>query len=422
MKKLVTVLFFYVLLFSTSIAIDNSSYYGDGVSVTFNDIRNTLPSLYRNTPVICVNTSTGAKAYFFNVEMYIDKGYLVYGEPSSVTDLGYTNSFKQTDKGYFYSMGVSGTRGEYRYLGLSINGTVYTNVSFPEDTVPGEHTYRVVKYSSLPDYLKERYGIPKEGNAYFESIRQLIDSPDSPAWNFRHTYSNGSSVTVYKKFEESNMVGNGVYPSLFEYARITGWGSGGGSLVLYYRSVNDSSVYRYATFTGSITPRWEKVFHGLDCYIYDHEPQYKMGKEEDSLTFTYKVRGDFKDNYSELSTVMKKYTYTRDDIVSYSLYSDGVFRNVKNMVYNNTNVVFSSSNILVQLNRENLTVGYNTVKLRAEAKVNLNGYIYTTSTEKDIIVFVEPKSTPSPTPTNTPEPTPTSTPFDTPFPAVKRRW
>ena len=75
--------------------MDDPSVYGDGVSVTFNDIRNTLPHLYRNTPVIYVNTKSGTKSYSFNVECILTRVFL-FMESASCVDLGYSNSFKQT--------------------------------------------------------------------------------------------------------------------------------------------------------------------------------------------------------------------------------------------------------------------------------------------------------------------------------------
>jgi hypothetical protein len=376
--------------------------------------------MYRNVPVIYVNTESGTKPYYFNVEMYIDKGFLVYGDPASCVELGYSNSFKQTPNGYFYSSG--GIRGEYRYLGLSINGTVYTNIAFPEDTVPGEHVYRIVKYASLPDYLKERYGIPKDGNAYFEGIRHLIDSPDSPAWNFVHTYYDGRTVTVYEKFKESKMVGDGMsLPSLFEYARITGWGLGGGSLVLYYQSLNDSSVYRYATFTGSINPGWEKAFHGIDCEVVS-DSLYKMGKDEDLVVARYKVRGILKDNYSNLNDLLKKFTYTREDVSFYRLYSDGVSRSIYDVALEEDRVVFTTSDLFLTLKRQDLHVGYNIVEISGEAKVGFGDIVYSSSHSSYVVVYVEPEGTPSPTPEKTPEPSQSPAPSETPFPYVKRRW
>lgn len=419
MKKGLVVFLFWLLLSCSVWAVDDDTVYGDGVSVGFGDIRNSLPHLYRNTPVIYVTTKSGTKSYSFNVEMYIDKGYLVYGDPGACVDLGYSNSFKQTPNGYFIS---GGTRGEYRYLGLSINGTVHTNMAFPEDTVPGEHVYRIVKYSSLPDYLKQRYGIPKEGNAYFESIRELVDRPDGPAWNFVHTYYDGRSVTVYQKFKESKLVGEGSVPSLFEYARITGWGAGGGSLVLYYQSMNDNSVYRYATFAGSINPDWEKVFHGLDCEVVAEDDVYVIGKDEDMVVVRCKVRGVFNDNYSGLSDVMKKFTYTRNDVSFYSLLFSGDYVNVHDVTYEKDRVAFSTDELHVSFRRKDLHVGFNLIELKAGARVGFDGCTFSSTASTCLVIYVEPVSTPGPSPIVTPTPTPALTPTSTPFPNVRRRW
>ncbi len=402
-------------------AADNNQYYGDGVTVTFNDIALSLPSLYRNTPRITVTTAKGTRTYDFNVEMFIDRGHLVYGLPQSVTDLGYVNTFKQKDNGYFYSNGYGSTRGEYRYLGFSVNGSVYTNNYFPSDTVPGEHTYKVVKYSDLPEYLKEVYGIIDEGNSYFEGIRELIDAADSPAWTFKHTYESGISVTVYNKFKDSGLTGPGVISaSIYDYARITGWGSGGGSIVLYYQSVNDPTVYRYATFTGTVNPKWAKGFKGLDCNIHYPTKDFKISKDDDYIKVSYYLEGVFTDDYESLSDILKRYTYTRDDLESYNLVSQSGLLTVKSAEYNSHNVCFYSDLIVMQYNREDLITGYNTVTVTGEARIVLDGCVFSAPATDEIYIYVEPQNTPEPEPTPTPEPTSTPAP-NTEF-EIRRRW
>ena len=65
MRKVLLVFLFWFILICSSWAMDDPSVYGDGVSVTFNDIRNTLPHLYRNTPVIYVKYKVRDKIVFF---------------------------------------------------------------------------------------------------------------------------------------------------------------------------------------------------------------------------------------------------------------------------------------------------------------------------------------------------------------------
>ena len=66
--------------------------------------------------------------FYFNMELFSDLGLYVYGEPSSVQFSGTVNDFKAADYGYFRVQSNGNlTKGEYRYLGYSLNGVPMTN-------------------------------------------------------------------------------------------------------------------------------------------------------------------------------------------------------------------------------------------------------------------------------------------------------
>ena len=68
-----------------------SAYSGDDLygnlngEVSFSDIKATLPSPYKSCESITVSGSSGTGTYYFNVEMYLDKGFYVYGGPNDVS-------------------------------------------------------------------------------------------------------------------------------------------------------------------------------------------------------------------------------------------------------------------------------------------------------------------------------------------------
>ena len=71
--------------------------------------------------------------------------------------------------------------------------------------------------------------------------------------------------------------------------------------------------FEICNLTGSII-RLKKVFHGIECEVDFANSLYKM-KRRNSVVVGYRVRGTFRDNYTGLSELMKKFTYTREDVV-----------------------------------------------------------------------------------------------------------
>ncbi len=93
-----------------------------------------------------------------NLSIYKDLGLVVYGDYTLIKN----NDFKAKANGYYTKNGV---RGEYRYHGYTLGGSIYANTDFPEDEVmtKGENTYRYIPR------------IWEEGNKYYNSKR--LDGP-----------------------------------------------------------------------------------------------------------------------------------------------------------------------------------------------------------------------------------------------------
>jgi hypothetical protein len=123
-----------------------------------------------------------------------------------------------------------------------------------------------------------------------------------------------------------------------------------------------------------------------------------------------------------LNDLLKKFTYTREDVSFYRLYSDGVSRSIYDVALEEDRVVFTTSDLFLTLKRQDLHVGYNIVEISGEAKVGFGDIVYSSSHSSYVVVYVEPEETPSPTPEKTPEPSQSPAPSETPFPYVKRRW
>ena len=100
-------------------AKDDPSYYGDGASISWEELSQYLSPLYQNTPYISVSNGSEVRRFSFNIELFTDLGLYVYGEPSSVQFSGTVNDFKTADYGYF-RVQSDGTQknGEYRTLDI----------------------------------------------------------------------------------------------------------------------------------------------------------------------------------------------------------------------------------------------------------------------------------------------------------------
>ena len=93
-----------------------------------------------------------------NLSLYKDLGLVVYGDHTIIDEK--KQDFKSKANGY-YTNG-KGERGEYRYHGYTLGGSIYANANFPEDQVMtrGENTYRYIPHiweEGTPYYNLNRF-------------------------------------------------------------------------------------------------------------------------------------------------------------------------------------------------------------------------------------------------------------------------
>ncbi len=404
------------------------SYYGDGTAVLWEDLAAVLPSPYNKTPYLNVVTPNGTKRYEFNREMYIDQGFLVYGDPSAAQDFGYANPFKAVENGYFRSLpGGNGISGEYRYLGVSISGVLQTNTHFPDDDTaggPAGANLRVVKYKDLPASYQKAYAVPASGNQYFAPIQKLIDAPDSPAWDFTNNMA-GTQVTLRSRFQQAGLTDF----SLFEYGLVYSWAAGSGSIRLFFQLKDNPSVYRYATFVGTVSPEWQKAFPGLSCRLISEQVTagglYTMRPGEDVFRLSVQVEGTFPDCHASLSSSQKVFRFTREDVEGYRIaFESRPSSDASVVTFENDRVVFRGDTWNIQYNREDLSSGYHSMILSGISEIRIGGRTYQAVSQFIFYLYVMPDDIPSPTlppPTESP-----SGPPMTPAPAgswgIRRRW
>ncbi|MBQ3848744.1 MAG: hypothetical protein II748_07855, partial [Clostridia bacterium] len=338
----------------------------------------------------------------------MDRGFLVYGDVNDLSSCGYVNTFKSVSTGYFSSGGSSPVRGEYKYLGFSINGAPQTNKYYPDDINTPITGFVIVPYSELSPYLKSRYAVPDSGNSVFERVRDLIDAPDSPVLDFTRL---GGSQTLRDFIAQHS---TSEHFSVFDNAIVYSWGNGEGSVRLFIHNPADPDDYRYATFTGNISPVWQRSFGSITCDVKtsDGKTTYTMGSNSDSLTVGYYIDATFADNYSSLSEAEKQFVFTRDDVKRYRLYFRDDQPQIRSTVNRADDVVIQGSVIYVTYYRNNLHTGNNNMKHNGKATVDFGDVSFSETNSISVNIIVQPKQTftPTPKPTSTPKPTAIATP------------
>lgn len=94
------------------------------------------------------------------------------------------NDFKAADYGYFRVQSNGNlTKGEYRYLGYSLRRS-NDEYAFSKETQTNFSEMTLMKYTDLPESLKETYNVKGIDNESYHVIRDLIEAKDSPVWDF----------------------------------------------------------------------------------------------------------------------------------------------------------------------------------------------------------------------------------------------
>lgn len=402
--------------------VDGSrSLYGDAGEVSWEKIAPHLPAPYSHTEFITVMTLNGSRSFYFNLEMFLDKGFLVYGDPYSTALLGYQNDFREKEGGYFIDQGV---RGEYRYLGITYMGTVYSNAEFPSDAGSSSGLrLKMIRYSELPAALKNAYGVGASGNTAFLGARELIDAAGSPCLDFTNTSTLWGTITLRQSLAMSGLEGASVY----EYGYINSWGAGGGSIRFFYQGVDDPDVYRYATFAGPVSAQWQKVFEGLSGKILTYNGLFPMEvfllmDGQEYIDIEALIQGIFVDKYDLLDPYEKLFTYTRADNPVYGLRLASSDRSVAECRKTPDSVIFSSERETLRFYRDDLQKGLNYIPLQGTVHIAFGEVIFSAEVKKTICIRVMSALPPRETAEPSPEPTPVPTPKAAPDLVVRRRW
>ena len=452
MKKFLILFIILIFVFSgISFASDDKSYYGDGVSATWDDISPFLSVLYRNTPYISISNGKEVRTFYFNIELFWDLGLYVYGEPTSVQFTGTVNDFKATASGYFRAGNQNSAIGEYRYLGYSINGVPTTNSRFPNEVYLDLPTAKLVKYNELPSELKKLYGVENFTNATYMPIKDLIESPDSPIWNFT-TPVYGEVVTLKQRLTDIGLFKNNVCDiSLLDYGVLYNWSESGGIIRFFFLSGKSSKMYSYSTFTGPVSIDFMMKFPSAKASMsVESKAENKLGKNtfymgssDKSLSFDVSLHGTMEDSLGNLSDFAKKYTYTREEMTGYSIMIDGKEINNISVDYTDSSVLFDGVMRGYKISASQLSPGRNTFKISGLLKLSFSKdnkvhYINKPCSLLLTIIYEPNSPTPKPTQTSTPGATPSATPSVAPqltaevFPSIvpttkprveiKRRW
>ncbi|MBE7067429.1 MAG: hypothetical protein E7385_07765 [Ruminococcaceae bacterium] len=416
LQFLIIIIIFTVSLTGSGVqAQDDASYYGDGTTATWEDIKGYLNDLYANLPYISIETDNGNVKMYFNVEMFIDLGLYVYGDPNSITDIGSVNDFKEVENGYFVQSTDTGDiRGEYRYIGLSTSGSPVSNSRFPHDQEQKPYEeLRPMKYSDLSDWRKKKYNIVGVNNDAFEPIREIIDSDISPALDFIN--EGISDVPLRQQLTVMNcMEGSTPLISLFDYGIIYSWDVNGGSIRMFFKLAEDDTFYCYATFVGPVSLALSKKAPKLICDISPAmgTKTYYIKPEESYTDIPICIAGGVIDNYNNLSDFGKRYSFTRDDITGRRLTLNNFDRMIISEQYEDDLYSFVGETLYVRVYKNELTSLKAPYFLKGRIDVDF-GNMTLTTTASNILTIIT--ITPSPVPQITPGATmqtmiPTATP------------
>ncbi len=422
-------------------ATDNQDIYGDGISASWNDITPYLSAIYKSTPYISISNGISTMQFSFNTELFWDLGLYVYGDPLSVSFTDTKNDFKVTEKGYFKNKNSS-KRGEYRYLGYSINGAPITNTRFPNEIKPIPYEdMTLIKYSDLSESLKKTYSIIGVNNNSYSSIKHVIEDKNSPIWNFTN-FTQGKEISLKQTLINIGMFKNGrATVSLLDYGIIYSWNDSGGIIRLFYCSKHDKSIVRYATFSGPVSIDIHKITPTLTSALSLNKSKYYISgttfsvpSNTNKLLLNIDITGVFNDNYKNLSYLQKKFSVTRDSIVKFELFVENKI--AKEYLFNSDSTKIKKGALITnhELKLSNLKKGNNYYTIKGKALISLkDGYLEAPCSLvinvicNDVASPEKPSSSPSPT--NTPKPTstlPTVTPNPTPtLPpriTINRKW
>ncbi len=286
-----------------------------------------------------------------NLTIFKDLGLVVYGDHSIISN----NDFKPKANGYYTKNSV---RGEYRYHGYTLGGSIYANTNFPEDEVMtrGENTYRYIPR------------IWENGNKYYNSKR--LEAPS------RYTYaatSNDKEILPLHQSLYQTKINNAAPYTLinplsgdgkfYNYANVQ-------TMPTYYNS-GDFRLDHLVTYKEGYTKLWY-VNNSLkrDTVVKKHstvkakfinKPIFKNIEEitkKGTVTVEVELSGFLDDawlydgvdkNIKETDKLLRYLYYNRQDIDYWELYVTDTITNKKHTVKLNSKNVSVQSKFTIDL-------------------------------------------------------------------------
>ena len=271
-----------------------------------------------------------------NLDLFEDLNIVVYGDHTVIDK----NDFKVKTNGYYAN--AKGERGEYRYHGYTLGGSIYANINFPVDQVMtrGENTYRYIPR------------IWEEGNYYYNKNR--LEEPS--LYTYTATSNDKEISPVVQSLYQTKInkaapytLTNPLYgkgSEFYNYANVE-------TMPTYYNS-GDFRLDHLATYEGGYTKLWYVCNslkrdtvpkkHSTVVANFIGDPLYK-NIEAININGTLKVEVElsgFLDdgwlydgvdkNSKETDEILRPLNYNREDVARWELYVTDSITGKKHMI------------------------------------------------------------------------------------------
>ncbi|OME78658.1 hypothetical protein BK120_23245 [Paenibacillus sp. FSL A5-0031] len=358
------------------------------------------------------STPTASKSvgYKFNSEFYYKakwgnlpdavRNLVVYGTPSSVGNIqGFKNGWQsggpETEKknqGHFY---VNGEYGEYRYLGFTGDGMLFSNIHFIVDSnsgnaLQGKH-WVIEPWKDLPTGYKYK---PKGPGAIYQQNGSNYDNVMLPKFDdLRENIARSIGFTITKgvryadKYDVLTSSKDNLDPRNYmsidqaPTTREAGFGN------MYHYSWETHSLWYHTYALQKFEPD-EKTAPPASCAVtpVNNQP-IPLGKES-KVKVQLKVTGTLSDAMMIGSKQAEALYYTRKDVSSWTLSAEGTDNTTKKISSKNAGQVVLNNNLGTGL----ITVEIDTNKVN---KSNPKQWKYTINAGSTAFFYNNTDKTPS---------------------------
>lgn len=274
--------------------------------------------------MIPASTAKQSKGKFpFNIELWIEKRIIVYGDYSSVPSA--KNDFKNAtgdldaegkyieikNKGYY-----EGGTGEYRYHGFDVNDGLYANGDFPVDANSGlkatakNWIYRI--WDVTTPYHNDPRNTIKEASEYNKIATGEKDMPSGVKTAIQTWIKDGLPFEIVNS--------NNTDKSAFNYAQVltppTTLASG--EVQMYHLSKFDGKPW-YQVFSLETIKHMEITPVQATVEIINEWDAKNVATGKADKYYEVRVNGKLLDDAFYNDPVLKTAKYTRDDIASWSM-------------------------------------------------------------------------------------------------------